>query len=98
MLSLPLQPHCRTIGDDLRYRLGYLTGVKAHHDDGVGTALLCFGDHAIDGMLARLLEHFGILIYLAADDGLESRENIADDAAAAHGNTEDLAKRFGDFM
>jgi hypothetical protein len=63
--------------------------IEAHHDDRIGALELRFGDHAVDGVLARRLQHLGVLMDLAADDGLEPRQHVADEAAAAHGDAED---------
>jgi len=69
------------ISDDLGDALGYFAGIEPLHHHRIGATLGRFANHAVDRMLARLLEHRRVLRDLAADDGLEPGRDIADDSA-----------------
>src|SRR5690348_14790952 len=53
-------------------------------DDRIGTGFARLRGHAVDGLAARLVEQFRIALELAADDVLETREDILAGVLAAH--------------
>src|SRR5690242_12596159 len=93
-----LDDHCRAVRHDLAHGLADLGRVEAHHHHRVGTHRLCVLHHAVGGVAAGFLQHLGVFVDLAADDGTQARHHVAADSAAAHHQPEHLSLGFGDLV
>jgi len=81
-----LHDHRRPISQHLGDPRRDLVGVIAHGDDGVGPDVGTMLSHELVGIRPRPLTQSGIEGNITAEQRLDHRPNIADDAARAHGD------------
>src|ERR1035438_1818484 len=62
--------HRGAVGDDLGQRLADLRGVEPHGDDGIGPLDPGVLDHPVEGLGAAVLDQLGVLLHLAAGEGI----------------------------
>lgn len=84
------------VGEHFGHALGDLGGGEADVEDGIGSHGLGLGDHAVGGLVAGFLKHFGVAGDFAADDGFESGHEVAADMLGANSVAADDAQVFGD--
>lgn len=78
--------HRRAIAQHLGQPGHHVGGVVAHADDRIGTQLPRVLDHVAVGFLAGLFAQFGVDGDVAAEQGLDAAQEVADDRARAHGD------------
>src|SRR5262245_26224517 len=86
----------RAVRQDLGDAVRDLVRVVAHPDDGVGPDLPGVAQHDLEGLLPGVLAQLRVERYVAAEEGLDPRADVADDAARADRDAPHDASRRGD--